>query len=159
MMSIIFKKTPIPYLVMNNLFKILFLLFLTSCSSETSQYDKLENFLSEELDFSDLDDYNAVVVINEMGDCINCNDSFSKMMTKHLKNKRFLYIISTSGTKVDVSGYLNSDTDNILFDFRNNFKNLNLLEKSAIIMIENNKIDTIIQIDKDNLNDEVERFI
>jgi len=148
---------------MNKIYTLLIctlLLCLQSCQEkhEESDYDRIDNFLSNELGFSNLDDFDMLAVINEMGDCMNCNNSFSKTMAEHTANKKLLFLISTPGTRVDISEYIDKGNTNVLYDFHNHFKNLDLINRSAILKFKHVALDTIIEIKADNLQEQIDAF-
>ena len=130
---------------------------IESIQPETD-YSRLNSFFNEEMDFSQLDNYATLIVINEMGDCINCNNSFAQAMAGNEKNDNILFLISAQGSRVDISKYLDNQEHKVLFDHRNLFNRLNLIQKSAIIKLQDEQIDTIIQIDQTNLAFETSLF-
>lgn len=136
----------------------LFLIY--SCSYKDSEYDKMKEFLSQKYDV-ELKDYDYLVVINEQGDCMNCNNLFSKAISSAIVNHNVLYLISSPGTNIDISPYLKYEYNNILLDFGNHFSELQIVDKCAIIELGKNKVDTIIKIDFSNVhsaNDIIKSF-
>lgn len=157
MIQIILKKTLLPYLAMNKLY--LFLLFLPflGCKETTSTYEQINQFLKTENNI-ELKSFDHLVVINEMGGCLTCSARFSELMTEHIKNKSILFLICSSGIKIDISAYINQEADNIVYDFRNKFASLNIINHGSIISLVGEKIDTIIAIDASNLDENMANF-
>ncbi len=132
--------------------KILFLIsfvFFVSCSPQT-KYDKIEDFYYQfkEDNFSNFD---YIIVINEDGTCLNCNNSFAKAMSSNVSSDEVLFIVSGRGFKVDISDYIDNKKKNIIWDEDELFQELNLVEKCAVIELDNLRIKKITQIDADNV--------
>jgi len=156
MMMIFLKNIPFQFLDMSKslIYIMLFVLVFFSCASpQKSDYEKINNYLRTVHNYHELQLYKNIVVINESGTCMNCNNSFSKSMTKNIENDNVLFLICSPGRKVDISGYLDTEKSNILFDFHNKFGKLNLVNHCAIIKLEDKKIDTIIEIDVNNVRE------
>ena len=79
-------------------------------------------------------------------------------MAEYIKDKSILFLICSSGNKIDISPYLKEDSDNIAFDFRNQFASLEIVNRSSIIHLSDEKIDTIIEINSSNLNENMVSF-
>ncbi len=132
--------------------------FNFSCKNEViSNYAKIDKFLSTKY-HKKINKYDYLIIINEQGNCLNCNNNFSKSVSKHIKSDNVLYIISTQGFNVDISPYVNKNHSNVLFDYDNEFSKLNLVKKCAIIDLGEHKIDTIIQIDAYNISNSINNF-
>jgi len=130
---------------------LFFLIFLNSCNNKVTNYEKIQIFIKNKFN-KDLKSYDYLIVINEQGDCLNCNNKFSVTLSKYLDNNNVLYLVSTPGFNIDVSPYIKKDYLNVLLDYENEFSKLNLVKKCAIIDLGEQKIDTIIQVDVSNVN-------
>jgi len=131
---------------------ILFGLIVFSCkdSNTSKAYLKINDFLSSK--DVNINDYKSIVVINEKGTCLNCNNKFAKTMEQYINKDSVVFIISTTGTLVDISGYLEKENNkNIITDFSNEFLNLDLVDHCSIINLKNKDVDTIIQFDISNI--------
>lgn len=128
-----------------------------SCSNMKS-YDKIDAFLKTELDYSELKNKEFLIVLNEMGSCLNCNNAFSKYMAKYIDSEKVLFLICSSGSRIDISMYINSEENHILYDMRNKFSELELINQSGIFKLKNGEIDTIIKISVDNVIQDLEKF-
>lgn len=134
---------------MNKHLPVLFLfLFLTSCNQQ-NDYKKIATFL--EMKNKNLADYKQLIVINTLGDCLNCNNTFSLEMSVYLEQDSTLFVVSTPGSKIDISPYITKTSSNILLDFREEFNKLNIINHSSILKFKGNKIDTIIEFDRKNI--------
>jgi len=134
------------------------ILSLIGCKEE-SDYDRLSVFLEQEFNFGELDNYEYLIVVNEMGNCLNCNDAFAKVMSNFKENSKILYVVSGQGLLVDISYYIFSeDQSNILIDPSNKFAKLNLVNKCAVISIKDRNIESVNEIKLDNLELSLEIF-
>ena len=123
-------------------------LFLTSCNQQ-NDYQKINTFL--DVKNIQITDYTQLVAINTLGDCLNCNNTFSLEMSKYLEQDSTLFIVSTPGAKIDISPYLSKESSNIILDFRKEFNALNIINYSAILKFKESSIDTIIEFDVKNI--------
>ncbi len=133
-----------------NRFSLILLLILAACQSP-SQYQKVDDFLSSINPDINLKDYKSVVVINERGSCIHCNAAFNTAISKYIDRTEVLFVISSSGNHIDISPYLQNKYSNIVLDYANNFYKLGLVNQCAILILEHQRIDTIIDIKLDNI--------
>jgi hypothetical protein len=62
-----------------------------------------------------------------------------------------LFIISSSGAKIDISYYLGFTAENVIVDRESKFDDLGLVNSSAVIYLEKSKIVDIIEVNLDNL--------
>lgn len=68
-------------------------------------------------------------------------------------NSKNLYVINASGTVLDIS-FLKAKP-NVIYDDENYFINNKIVNKSAVIFLKNQKIDTIVTINSVNLADKL----
>ena len=129
-------------------------LFFQSCESKT-RFSKVGDFFLENYDV-DISSYHSIVVLSSAGDCIKCNNSFSKEMAKFI-NSSNLFLVCERGNNIDISGYLVPQA-NILFDYSNKFADLKITEGSAIIVLGENEIDTIITVNVESKLDCISFF-
>jgi hypothetical protein len=76
-------------------------------------------------------------------------------MLSQIQDPHTLFVISASGTKIDISGFDQAMSKNVIIDDNDTFLNLNILDKSGIIVFKQNDIDTIIPINANNLTDQL----
>ena len=142
---------------MNRCVAILFLsVIVIACKPET-EYEKMAHYFESHSE-GDLSQFEYVIVINEIGSCINCNNYFSKEMTKALKDDKVLFILSGNGTKVDMSGYIQKDHKNVIWDRPAHFDELKIVEKCAILEIKDKQIIEKTEIDINNLEKSTQFF-
>ncbi len=129
-----------------------FVLLMTSCSSSdsTNTYQRIENFYRQ-FKTGNLDQYKQIIVINEDGTCLNCNNLFAKNQADALSRDSVLFIVSGYGTKIDISAYIGKNTSNLILDPGNEFGKLNLQKGCSIINLENKKIKMITPINAQNV--------
>ncbi len=141
---------------MNKLY-LLFLIIICVGCQETTTYDKINHFLNTEYN-KDLEAFSHLVIINEMGECMNCNNKFSKSMTEYIDNESILFLICSHGVNIDISAYLDEKVDNIVYDFRNKFATLNIVNHCSIISLDEEKSCAVTEIDVNNLNESMIKF-
>ncbi len=142
-----------------NLLSILFVSFVVfSCVDSTSKkpvekirsnYEKLVQYCKEKN--HPVNHYKTIIVINEIGTCINCNNIFSKGQGENLNSDSILFIVSGVGNKVDLSAYVDQKSPNLIYDVSSGFDELNIVKSCAIISLHPNEIDTIEQINVNNV--------
>lgn len=144
---------------MSKLFYIFFVLTLGSCS-EPTQYEKIKSFYEENktTDGQDFEVFSKIVIINEKGNCISCNNSFAKQMERYLDDSQTLFIVSGPGLKVDISGFIHSENLNVIWDQNEEFNKLKISKSCALIELKNNEIHQINEITLDKLNDDIHGF-
>tara|TARA_R110002050_G_scaffold264525_1_gene405381 strand:- start:3323 stop:3760 length:438 start_codon:yes stop_codon:yes gene_type:complete len=137
---------------MSKLNIIIIIISFVGCNvKKDTMYSLLENFILKEYNVDNLNDYDNVVVVTDEGSCIECNRAFSKLMGSVVNRPDILFIISTSGSKIDISYYLEFTTENVIVDRESKFSDLGLVKSSAIIYLEKSKIVDIIEVNLDNL--------
>ena len=135
-----------------NILLIAMLALLSIGCKTRTQYDVIDRFLQNEFNKKDLADYDYILVINEMGDCIHCNKKFSESVSKYIDQDNTLFLICSLGASIDISAFIDQNKSNILYDFHNKFGDLNLIDYAAIIELKDNQVDTIIKIDLVSVN-------
>ncbi len=126
-----------------NALSILLLVCFLSCIRSSNE-DLLNNYLLNNHSVILNDEIKAIIIISERGGCMNCNKSFSSFVANEIENPSILYIVCSTGIKIDISPYINKS--NTLFDYNDKFGEMGLLKKSGVLFIEERKIDTIVEI-------------
>ncbi|MNU95255.1 hypothetical protein D3C71_852660 [compost metagenome] len=136
----------------NSHFLLFLLLLANSCSNpkHPDEYEKIEVFY-QQFKKGNLEQYNKIIVINEEGTCLNCNNIFARNQAEKINKTTNLFIVSGRGTRVDISAYISKNAPNLILDHTNEFSRLNLVKGCAIIELENKKIKTITPIDAQNI--------
>lgn len=140
--------------------KLAVLLLFVSCSTNEkshghlSDFDKVQAFYESNLpkEGKPFNNYKYVVVINERGDCMNCNNTFSKKVASSIKNESVLFILSGNGTKVDLSSFIKDEYPNVIWDQLAKFNSLQIVNKCAVLELKKNTIASITLINIDNIN-------
>lgn len=150
------QKKHIHFSIMNKSIVIVLLtLFFSSCGEAIkpkTEFEKLEQFCSVKGLVKSLADYYLVVIINDDGNCLNCNNIFADKMSDRINDENVLFILSEDGTKVDISAYIDSQSENVIWDINGDFDKLNLVESCSLFELENNKIVDKTAIDATNIN-------
>lgn len=154
------KRIHLRYPAISKLSTLLFLILVfTACDEGDKEYNQIVDFFDANYKGLTISSYDCIVVINEEGECMTCNNTFSLAMSNFIDNDNILFLISSAGGTIDISNYLaDKERDNIALDFGRKFADLELIDHCAIINLEQNCIDTIIEIDLTNLQENVDLF-
>jgi hypothetical protein len=102
-----------------------------------------------------LENIKWIALIDERG-CSGCNITFSTVISKFINKNEGLILVSSTGRVVDIGPYLADSARNVFDANIQDFVKLNILKKSGIIFLENNKIDTVIVIESKELKKQIE---
>ncbi|HOF16478.1 MAG TPA: hypothetical protein PLF32_07395 [Bacteroidales bacterium] len=164
---ILLKKLNFRYLKSVNKLFVLFIILFISCSSNDSKnntsqcnkYDDLKEYLHAISDSIHIESIKYVVYITEKG-CPNCQSFFSDMASQHFINKKnTLLIINSYGQGIDISCFLSDTAKNIIFDYTDDFRDLGFFQYSGFIALNNNRIDTVIEINPTGIQDKIDYII
>ena len=72
-------------------------------------------------------------------------------MSKYINNENVLFVITSLGTKVDISHYIHKKNKNIIYDPSSGFNGLIAINHCAILKLKQQNIDTIIEVTNYNL--------
>lgn len=139
------------------------ILILISCENESSREIQQKLSANEllaqycENHEQNLKAYNHVIVINEIGTCINCNNIFAKAQGNNLYSDSTLFIVSGIGNKVDLSAYIDNNSTNLILDQSADFDTLDIVSSCAIITLEGKQIKSIENINVNNVHGLSER--
>lgn len=138
---------------------LLILLFggFAACSPPTD-YDLVEYYFESLANPVKLSDYDYLVVVNEKGTCLTCNNTFAKVMAKYIGHHKTLFLISSEGVLLDISGFFNPDSNNVVFDPIGRFNRLGIVSRCAIVHLGEASIDSIIEIDLNNIEANIHEF-
>lgn len=132
--------------------------YVFSCSeNETkktpilSSFERLELYCNSKR--KSISNYKRVIVINEIGTCINCNNIFAKNQGENLNADSTLFIVSGIGNKVDLSSYIDRESPNLIFDEASGFDSLNIVKSCAIITLKKDSIQSIELINVNNVHE------
>lgn len=128
---------------------ILLSLLAGSCA-KPSGYEKIERFYHQ-FKKGDFGRFKRVIVINEEGTCLNCNNIFAQSQFQKVDEASNLFIVSAQGTRVDISAYISKNAPNLIMDYTNEFGRLNLVKGCTIFELENKQISKTTLIKADNV--------
>lgn len=107
---------------------------------------------------SRLYDYRLVVFLSE-NTCPSCNQIFSRTIEQHVLGRdSVLVIVNAKGRSVNLTSYWDYKGKNLVFDYTDNFYRLHLSSGSCFIILDENRIDSIVSINPDNLQESVSFF-
>ncbi|SFT81118.1 hypothetical protein SAMN05216474_2468 [Lishizhenia tianjinensis] len=147
---------------MRRLVVFLIISLFYSCRHESKGYGIIRTFVEERSNLN-IDDYRYIFSLNERGTCLKCNNSFSKWIEGKLQEDSVLCIVSGIGKKVDISHLINQKNDNVIFDDDSEFPELLNLKEPAIIEVNENNIEEIINVNSSTIKsiqiiDELKKF-
>jgi len=133
-------------IVINTL--LFFFLFGCSSSYKDEHYKKIETFLNDKN--IDIRNYKSLFVLSDKG-CLTCNKKYAKLIENYINNDSSLVIVSTKSNMVDISNLL--DAKNVILDINRKFYALQPTENSIFVKLNKNTIDTIVEIEANNLKE------
>lgn len=131
-----------------------FLLFLIVLSCEKELLTENENFLENLKEYfqfkhnKKLDNSLKRVFILTDKNCHSCNKFFAKTIEKNINDSSSLLVVCASSSKIDLSTF--EGANNVFFDMKN--KKSPLFANSKIVFLNQGKIDTIININIENVD-------
>lgn len=139
----------------------LFLFFAYSCSVKTeSEYEKAKkqikslygNEISQKID--------TIYFINEDDiDCPKCHSLFSNHLLEKELTENKLMLINYKGVSFDIQPFKEKSGNNIAISSKNSFDlKDNILPNLGMIIIKENQIDTIINIDSNNIKEIIKQY-
>lgn len=138
---------------------MIFLISIFSCQSDDQELTNTQivsKILDDSLGIERVEQYNRIFILTERG-CVSCNRSFSNFIEKELDDHS-LCILNASGRIVDISYYLENELKNVVFDYDNLFITNNIVETSSVIYLKNKEIDTIIELNVEQLEKQFKFF-
>lgn len=93
----------------------------------------VQSFYYEHAKDTNFSHFQRVIFINEHGSCLNCNNLFSLEHENEVNCDSILFIISSYGSKIDISKYISNPHDNVIWDSLCLFDDLLLLEKCEVL--------------------------
>jgi hypothetical protein len=133
---------------------ILLLIILVSCHVEKSKIDLLEKALSTQLKSKSLKDFEWIAYVSEQG-CHGCNESFKNLLEHEINSTKGIIILTSSGSILDFSKFMDDSVTNVMFISEIELRKVGILKKSGIVFLSNNQVDTIIEIQSDNLENQL----
>ncbi|MNK24848.1 hypothetical protein D3C87_431630 [compost metagenome] len=118
---------------------LILLLFVTGSCTKPSNFEKIESFYRQ-FKQGDFNRFKRVIVINEEGTCLKCNNIFAQTQAQKVDETENLFIVSGQGTRVDISAYISKNAPNLIMDYKNEFSKLNLVKGCTVFELENRQI-------------------
>ena len=128
------------------------IIFFVGCA-EPSNFERIDDLLKSEFRFKQLTDYDQIIVINEMGECMKCNNTFAEGMSRYLDRDNLLFVICSAGNRVDISPFIEEEKANVILDYGNEFESLGLIHHCAIFELDDKKVDAIVEVSTDNVHE------
>lgn len=145
------KKSLIQYFAFN-LKVFLFVNLLIGCASDKSKhyndYEIIYDYFQTVHGLKLNQNIKKIFVLTENG-CISCNRNFSNVISENINNKKSLFLIIASGTRVDISTF--NKKNNVYFDPQLDYMKYSIFSTSKVIYFKDSKIDTIINIEAKGL--------
>jgi hypothetical protein len=130
---------------------IIIALAICSCSIKNNEYDSICDFVEQETTIASLDSIAWIAFISERG-CIGCNKSFAKLMEQQINKEKGLIFLMGNGSIVDISKFTAKGVSNVNFVTEESVPNeLVQGDKSSILFLQNEMIDTSYIITSDRL--------
>lgn len=126
------------------------LLFGACTQKQTGDVDKIRAYYLEHRPGSEkeFEQFRKIVIVRENGgSCMNCNDMFARHMADSIDNPQILFIVSAMGNKMDISAYIDRERKNVIWDNLLKFDKLNISETCAVIDLSQNNRKTEYSVD------------
>lgn len=133
-----------------------FLVVTLSCLQCTHKEDarttEVKNYLNKQYNIKLDQSINKIYVVNDIG-CGNCILSFSESIKNHVNDNRALIIINSRGINVDLDAFENKKSINPNVIIKHSIINdpKDLFYNSSVVYIEQEKVDTIININGEDI--------
>ena len=137
---------------MRNMIICVQLLLIWACSTENKDA-RLQSYLENEIGLTSDQLPTAIFVITEEG-CPTCDKLFADLVRPRTETPSSLFIVRAEGSTVDMNGFL-EETDQIRFDYDRTFKRLGILHASGVILLNEGRVDTVIDIQASNIRDQL----
>ena len=136
----------------NILFSLLVISLCGCATKQSKQYAKIDKYLSTHFPSQyDPNAKNCVLVLNEHA-CLTCVREFANVIEDFINESGKYIVICAYGNTVDISPFTNNASANNVYDDSKFSFIKEIHPNSAAIFINNNRIDTIVDITARNLN-------
>lgn len=109
---------------------VLIVLLINSCNNHTTktrdddEIEIIKKFYLSQTSRDDFSKYYSVILINECGSCLNCNNAFALAHSDEIEDDSVLFIISSCGVKIDISPYIIDKRSNVIWDSSSIFEEM-----------------------------------
>ncbi|MBW3517827.1 hypothetical protein [Flavobacterium sp. NKUCC04_CG] len=126
---------------------ICLLSFFWGCSgSGNSEFEQLADSLKREYGIQLDSQIQRILVLTEE-DCPSCNSYFAKAVIKYVDDPHSIIIANASGSRVDITALIQAEKAvNNVYVARTYNKQNSFVNKTKVIYLEHNKIDTVVTI-------------
>lgn len=118
-------------------------LLLVSCKKNLSQEEKILSVIQDSLQVKD--DYEKIYILQSAG-CYVCNVKFAEYLAQKQFSNKELVIVSTHNADGFISKTPLENSSNVIVDRKSLFFRNAILNHSAVIYFENQKIDTLVNL-------------
>jgi hypothetical protein len=115
---------------------------LSACSA-SDRNTKLRHYLEHDLGLHGENLPTAIFVITEDG-CPSCDRALADLLRSRTTVPHCLFLVRAEGLAIVLKGFL-SETDQVRID-DGGFKKLGILEGSGLVLLKNNKVDTVMEL-------------
>ena len=150
---------------MKNIKNIILLLILSVCSSflvvcckskSEKDFQKIQNYFEKKHNHKMNSSVNKLVVISEGKGCGTCDDRFAQTALKYLADSS-VFLITSKGNVVDIQPFIDQ-MDNCFFDWQLDLSKFPEFYSSRVFYFKDNKIDTVIVINSNEIIQQLEYF-
>lgn len=127
--------------LLTNLFVLLFL--ITSCKKTPSHEEKILSVIRDSLHVKE--NYDKIYILQSAG-CYVCNVKFAEYLAQKQFSNKELVIVSTHNADGFISKTPLDNSSNVIVDRKSLFFRNAILNHSAVIYLENQKIDTLVNL-------------
>lgn len=137
---------------LNLICSLAILLFGNSCANQDTKnnyvkddYKAISNYFLQRHQIKLTDKITKLFVLTENG-CHSCNKKFSDLVIENIENEKSLFIITATGNQIDMMPF-ETKRKNVIIDKNISDTTLSIFNETKVIYFKNNKIDTVIDIE------------
>lgn len=124
----------------------------TPTSAMANDFEQLQSYFKTRHNYALSDSIRQIFVVSEKG-CVSCNKNFAELTAKYINEPHTVVLISAEGSRVDVTPFL-EERNNIFWENPASIASNHLLNKTSLICLSKNKVDTIITINADGIQEQ-----
>jgi hypothetical protein len=131
---------------------VLINILLFSCAKRQNDYEKItQYFQTKNIELKN--GYSRIIVLTDNG-CPSCTKSLARATEYSAQDTATLWLITSLGNSIKIDDYIHKK--NVVIDWQMNEKELPIFSETKIIYLKTNDIDTIINIDAYELEEQLE---
>lgn len=120
---------------------LLVLLFAACKQHNPTKYEHIQTILVDSLHLQNA--YKAILILED-GSCPSCQKELNRFILNHIDKDDVLFVVSNDERFVDLSELKTIEKQNLVIDNQKLFYNKNIIEDSAVIILKDKQIDTIL---------------